>query len=247
MPLLLSKTARPNILFIMSDDHGYQALSCYGSRVNQTPNLDRIAKEGMRFDRCFVTNSICGPSRATILTGKYSHLNGFVRNGNEFYGGQQHVGKLLRQGRVPDGDRRQVAFEERANGFRLLSRAEGTRAVLQSGHADRRRRCAARGIHHRHHHRRGARLAAKQRDSDKPFFLMCQHKAPHRNWQPGPKYLNKYDGVTIPEPDTLFDDYAGRGSAAKQQKMTIAKDMNEHDLKLARQRAELTDEQRAAV
>ena len=77
------QVGRPNILFIMSDDHGYQALSCYGSQVNQTPNLDRIANEGMRFDACFVTNSICGPSRATILTGKYSHLNGFARNGNE--------------------------------------------------------------------------------------------------------------------------------------------------------------------
>ena len=82
---------RPNILFVFADDHGYQALSCYGSKVNQTPNLDRIAKEGMRFDRCFVTNSICGPSRAVILTGKYSHLNGFVRNGNRFNGQQQTV------------------------------------------------------------------------------------------------------------------------------------------------------------
>ena len=93
----MAADSRPNILFIMSDDHGYQALSCYGSRVNQTPNLDRMANEGMRFDRCFVTNSICGPSRATILTGKYSHLNGFVRNGNTFDGSQQTVAKLLRQ------------------------------------------------------------------------------------------------------------------------------------------------------
>ncbi|HRX82499.1 MAG TPA: sulfatase-like hydrolase/transferase, partial [Pirellulaceae bacterium] len=89
------KDQRPNILFVFSDDHGYQALSCYGSKVNQTPNLDRIAKEGMRFDRCFVTNSICGPSRAVILTGKYSHLNGFVHNGNKFNGQQQTVSKLL--------------------------------------------------------------------------------------------------------------------------------------------------------
>ena len=88
---------RPNILFIMSDDHAFQALGCYGSRVNETPNLDRIANEGMRFDRCFVTNSICGPARATILTGKYSHLNGFARNGNRFDGSQQTVAKLLRQ------------------------------------------------------------------------------------------------------------------------------------------------------
>ena len=90
-----TQAARPNILFIMADDHGYQAMSCYGSQVNQTPNLDRIAREGMRFDRCYVTNSICGPCRAVILTGKYSHLNGFVRNGNRFNGEQQNVAKLL--------------------------------------------------------------------------------------------------------------------------------------------------------
>ena len=89
--------SRPNILFIMSDDHGYQAMSCYGSKVNKTPNLDRIARDGMRFDRCFVTNSICGPSRAVILTGKYNHLNGFERNGRTFNGNQQTVAKLLQK------------------------------------------------------------------------------------------------------------------------------------------------------
>ena len=88
---------RPNILFIMSDDHGYQAMSCYGSQVNQTPNIDRLAKEGMRFDRCFVTNSICGPCRAVILTGKYSHLNGFAQNGQTFNGDQPNVAKMLRK------------------------------------------------------------------------------------------------------------------------------------------------------
>ena len=88
---------RPNILFIMSDDHAFQAMSCYGSNVNKTPNLDRIANEGMRFDRCYVTNSICGPSRAVILTGKYSHLNGFQDNRRTFDGSQQTVAKLLRK------------------------------------------------------------------------------------------------------------------------------------------------------
>ena len=95
LPVVSVADERPNILFIMSDDHAFQALGCYGSRVNETPNLDRIANEGMRFDRCFVTNSICGPARATILTGKYSHLNGFARNGNQFDGSQQTVAKLI--------------------------------------------------------------------------------------------------------------------------------------------------------
>src|SRR5688500_15380085 len=89
---------RPNILFIMADDHGYQAISAYGSKVNQTPNIDRLAKEGMRFDRCFVTNSICGPSRAVILTGKYSHLNGFHDNsGSAWFNGQQQTAPNLLQ------------------------------------------------------------------------------------------------------------------------------------------------------
>jgi arylsulfatase A-like enzyme len=99
--LLLGSTVagaaeRPNILFIMTDDHAAHAMSCYGSRINRTPNLDRIAAEGMRFDNCFVTNSICTPSRATILTGKYSHMNG-VPVFNRFDGSQPHAGKYLRQ------------------------------------------------------------------------------------------------------------------------------------------------------
>ena len=87
---------KPNILFIFTDDHGYQAISSYGSNRNKTPNIDRIASEGMRFENCFVTNAICGPSRAVILTGKHSHLNGFMTNGNRFDGSQQTFPKLLR-------------------------------------------------------------------------------------------------------------------------------------------------------
>ena len=94
---LVRAADRPNILFIFTDDHAYQALSCYGSKINETPNLDRIAKEGVRFDNCFVTNSICGPCRAVIQTGKYSHLNGFYRNGNTFDGSQQTFPKLLQK------------------------------------------------------------------------------------------------------------------------------------------------------
>ena len=87
--------ARPNILLIFTDDHCEQALSAYDSSRMSTPHMDRIAKEGMRFNRCYVTNSICGPSRAVILTGKYSHLNGFIRKGNTIDGSQQTFPKLL--------------------------------------------------------------------------------------------------------------------------------------------------------
>jgi arylsulfatase A-like enzyme len=239
------QTSRPNILFIMSDDHGYQALSCYGSRVNQTPNLDRIANGGIRFDRCFVTNSICGPSRATILTGKYSHLNGFARNGNEFYGGQQHVGKLLGKAGYQTAIVGKWHLKSVPTGFDYYHVLKG-----QGPYYNPTMLTADGDVPHEGYTTDIITDVAldwlqKQRDGTKPFFLMCHHKAPHRNWQPGPKYLNKYDGQTIPEPDTLFDDYSGRGSAARQQKMTIAKDMNEHDLKLVRQRARMTDQQRA--
>ena len=88
---------QPNILFVFTDDHAYQSISAYGSRINQTPNMDRIAREGMRFDNCYVTNSICGPMRAAILTGKYSHINGFMVNGNRFDGSQQTFPKLLQR------------------------------------------------------------------------------------------------------------------------------------------------------
>ncbi len=241
---LLAQDARPNILFIMSDDHGYQALSCYGSQVNQTPNLDRIAQEGMRFDRCFVTNSICGPSRATILTGKYSHLNGFARNGDEFFGGQQHVGKLLRQAGYQTAIIGKWHLRSEPTGFDYFHVLQGQgpyyNPVMLTTDGNVKHEGYTTDII--------ADVALdwlqNRRDASKPFFLMCHNKAPHRNWQPGPKYLNKYDGVTLAEPDTLFDDYAGRGSAARQQKMTIAKDMTPHDLKLERQRGPLSDEQR---
>lgn len=107
---------RPNILFIFTDDHAAHAISAYGSKINQTPHIDRIAEEGMRFDHCFCTNSICGPSRAVILTGKHSHVNGFATNRHTFNGEQQTFPKILQKAGVPDSDDREVAFEECADG-----------------------------------------------------------------------------------------------------------------------------------
>ena len=134
---------RPNILFIMSDDHAYQAIGAYGSQINKTPHIDRIAAEGMRFDRCYVTNSICGPSRACILTGKYSHKNGFYDNRSKFDGSQDNASEVAAAGRLPDGDRRQVAPRERADRIRLLGDPAGTGRLLRTQvhlgqrHADR--------------------------------------------------------------------------------------------------------------
>jgi arylsulfatase A-like enzyme len=248
MPLLgdvaAAKDKRPNILFIFSDDHGYQALSCYGSKVNQTPNLDRIAKEGMRFDRCFVTNSICGPSRAVILTGKYSHLNGFVRNGNTFNGQQQTVSKLLGQAGYQTAMIGKWHLRSDPTGFDFWQVLIG-----QGPYYNPPMKTPDGVVQHTGYTTDIITDVAmdwlkNKRDEDKPFLLMYQHKAPHRNWQPGPKYLSNYDDVTIPEPETLFDDYSNRASPARNQEMTVERHLNPNDLKLVKQRG-LTEEQHA--
>ncbi|QDU95623.1 sulfatase family protein [Lignipirellula cremea] len=236
---------RPNILFIMADDHGYQAIGAYGSVVNETPNIDRIATEGMRFDRCFVTNSICGPSRAVILTGKYSHQNGFRTNGDRFDGSQQTVAKLLQKagyqtavvgkwhlGTDPTGfDDWHILQGQGPYYNPAMKTPEGV--VKHTGYTTEIITDEA------------LKWLQEKRDASKPFFLLYQHKAPHRNWQPGPKQLNMYDEVTIPEPQTLYDDYEGRGTPAKTQAMTVANHLSPHDLKLAPQRG-FTPEQQAA-
>ncbi len=158
VPALYSQQ-RPNIIYIMSDDHAYQALSAYGGPLKDlapTPNIDRIAASGMRFNRCLVTNSISGPCRAVILTGK------------------------------------------------------------------------------------SIKWLKEVKDSGKPFMLMMHHKAPHREWWPGPNELALYKGVTFPEPATLFDDYSDRGTAEKTQDMTISKTMRiEEDLKMYSDRSKM--------
>ena len=223
---------QPNILFIFTDDHASHAIGAYGSKVNQTPNLDRIAKEGMLFQNCFCTNSICGPSRAVILTGKHSHLNGFMQNGNVFDGSQQTFPKILQKTGYQTAMIGKWHLESDPTGFNyweiLLGQGPYYNPPMKS----------AAGIHRYEGYTTdiitdlALNWLKDGRDPNRPFMLMYQHKAPHRNWQPGPKYLNLYDDVTIPEPDNLFDDYSGRGRAAREQDMTIARTMTPDDLKL---------------
>jgi arylsulfatase A-like enzyme len=236
---------QPNILFIFSDDHGYQAISAYDGTINQTPNLDRIAKEGMRFDRAFVTNSICGPSRAVVLTGKYSHLNGFVRNGNKFNGDQQTVAKLLQKAGYQTAVIGKWHLATTPTGFDYYHVLQG-----QGPYYNPAMKTPTGIVKHEGYTTDiitdlTLDWLKNDRDPKKPFYLMYQHKAPHRNWQPGPAHLNTYDDVEIPEPETLYDDYEGRTSAAKNQAMTVANHLSKHDLKLVPQRG-LTTEQRAA-
>lgn len=227
---------RPNILYIMADDHGYQALSCYGSQVIKTPNLDRIANEGMRFDRAFVTNSICGPSRAVMLTGKYSHINGFVHNGNRFDGSQPHLGKYMQAAGYQTAVVGKWHLGTDPTGFDYYHVLRGQGPYYNPPMLTSNGPVKHEGYTTDIITDVTLEWLTEQRDADKPFMLVYQHKAPHRNWMPGPKHLNDFDDVTIPEPATLFDDYAGRTSPARYQKMTIAKDLSAHDLKLVPQR-----------
>jgi len=236
---------RPNILFIFADDHAYQALSCYGSKINETPNLDRIAKEGVRFDNCFVTNSICGPSRAVILTGKYSHLNGFYRNGNTFDGSQQTFPKLLQKAGYQTAVIGKWHLKSEPTGFDYYHVLYG-----QGPYYNPRMRTPDGPVKHTGYTTdvitdETLKWLQEKRDADQPFMLMYQHKAPHRNWQPGPDHLTMYDDVEIPEPETLFDDYSNRASPASKQTMEIARHMNAADLKL-KTPGGLTPEQKAA-
>ena len=235
---------RPNIVFIMADDHAWQAISAYGSNRNVTPNIDRIASEGMRFDRAFVTNSICAPSRAVILSGLHSHLNGVLHNGNTFDPESMTFAKLLTGAEYSTAMIGKWHLKEDPRGFDHFEVLIGQGPYYNPTMI----RDGERVKHEGYTTDIITDLAIdwlrSGRNPDEPFLLMCQHKAPHRNWQPGPDHINDYDGVTIPEPPTLFDDWADNASPARVQEMTVANHLSEHDLKLAPQRG-FTDDQQA--
>jgi arylsulfatase A-like enzyme len=223
--------ARPNILFIMADDHAAHAISAYGSKINQTPNLDRLAREGMRFTRCFAVNSICAPSRASILTGKYSHING-VTVFNEFDGSQWTVAKALQQAGYYTGMIGKWHLKSDPTGFDYWNVLVGQGLYHNPVFIDMGERKKMTGY--------ATDIIAdlsieflKNRPKDKPFFLMCHHKAPHRPWEPDAKHAHMFDGETIPEPDTFNDDYATRSDAAREATMRIDRDLTRNDLKLA--------------
>ena len=222
--------SRPNILYIMTDDHAAHAISAYGSKVNQTPHLDSLAKEGMRFDRCFAVNSICTPSRATILTGKYSHING-VTVFNRFDGSQPTVAKHLQAAGYYTGMFGKWHLGSSPTGFDQWSILPGQGVYFDPDFLTPDGRKNIKGY--------ATDVITdlaidflKNRPKDKPFFLMCHHKAPHRSWDPAPKYKAMFAGKVIPEPDTLRDDYSGRTDALHENKQRVFLDLTRHDLKL---------------
>ena len=231
-PLLGTAAAstRPNILYIMTDDHASQAMSCYGSRVNQTPNLDRIAKEGIRMDRVFATNSICTPSRATILTGKYSHLNG-VPVFNRFDGSQPTVAKMLQKSGYHTAMIGKWHLGSDPTGFDYWNILPGQGVYEDPTLYDKDGSTVYKGY--------ATDIitditidALKNRPQDKPFFMMSHHKAPHREWTPDEKHRKMFENRHIPEPLTLRDDYSGRTDALHEQLQSVFRDMTRRDLKI---------------
>jgi arylsulfatase A-like enzyme len=255
--------ARPNILFVFSDDHAAHAISAYGSRINQTPHIDRIADEGSLFRANFCGNALCGPSRATILTGLHSHGNGFCRNGNVFDGGQPTFPKLLQQAgyqtaivgkwhleSTPTGFDHWVVLPDQGQYYNPDFLTKDGRVRIPGHATDVTTQLALDWL--------------EKRDPDKPFVLMCQHKAPHRNWLPAPQDLGLFRGSDLPEPATLFDAYDNRLPARAHTEMEIARHLTLHydlmvpptpaeaptladlDRAYEQQRARMDDAQRAA-
>ena len=226
---------RPNIVFIFSDDHAFQAISAYGDarKLIETPHIDRIAREGMRLDRCLVPNSICGPSRATVLTGKYSHKNGFYNNTNSrFDGSQVTAPKLLQAAGYQTALLGKWHLETDPTGFDFWQILPGQGAYYNPPMILNGKPVKPEGY--------TTDLVTdasldwlKQRDRSKPFLLMLQHKAPHRNWQPALRHLGHDRDRVYDEPPTLFDDYTGRGIAVRDQRMSIADSITPKDVKLA--------------
>ena len=263
-PAAAAEPQRPNILFIMSDDHAVQALSAYGHEISKlapTPNIDRIAANGVKFANSFVTNSLCGPSRGAMLTGKFGHKNGFNYNGQSFDGSQYTWPRALHDAGyntavigkwhinlTPKGlnfDHWEILNDQGEYYNPDFITKDGVK--MEMGYTtdlitD-----------------KTIKWLDQQRDKSKPFALMMHHKAPHRNWMPAMRHTRLYANTEFPVPDSYFDNYEGRVAAGKQE-MNIYRDAQEgHDLKMTTAvgktewrkdiwphlLARLTDEQRA--
>jgi arylsulfatase A-like enzyme len=227
---LAAARPRPNILYIMADDHAAHAISAYGSRINQTPNIDRIARDGVRFTNCFCTNSICTPSRAAILTGQYSHKNGVYTLNDTLDPSRNHVAKELQKVGYQTAMIGKWHLTSDPTGFDYWNILPGQGVYYDPVFINRGERKKYEGY--------CTDLIGdftldwlKQRDPKKPFFVMCHHKAPHRPWEPAAKYKDLFAGQTIPEPDNLFDHYEGRARSVAAVGMRVGENMTKTDVK----------------
>src|SRR6476619_2500018 len=225
------RSGRPNILYIMTDDHAAHAIGAYGSRVNQTPHIDRLAREGALLRSVFATNSICTPSRAAILTGQYSHING-VTVFNRFDSSRMTVARLLQQGGYHTGmigkwhlgsdpvgfDRWEILPGQGAYVNPILYTAAGAKMYAGRYVTDVITDLAIDFL--------------KDRPRNKPCFLMLHHKAPHRPWEPDAAHGARFTDRWIPEPETFWDSYDTRTDALHENQQRVAKDLTRRDLKL---------------
>ena len=224
---------KPNILYIMSDDHAYQAISAYGFGLNETPNIDRIANEGALFTKACVTNSICAPSRAVLLTGKHSFVNGKVDNMQPFNWDQENFPKILQRNGYQTAMIGKIHLDGIPQGFDFSMVLQGQGHYYNPDFFINGEKKRLEGYCTEIITETALDWLKNKRDPNKPFCMLYHQKAPHRNWLPAPKYVNLYDDVTFDPPANYFDDYENRGSAAKEQEMKVdGHAMWGHDFKL---------------
>ena len=216
-------------MFIFTDDHAPHAIGAYDGwlkSVNPTPNIDKLAAEGMLFVNSFCTNSICGPSRAVIQTGKHSHKNGFMNNGNTFDWNQQTFPKLLQKAGYQTAIYGKSHLKGHPQGYDSWAVLPGQGLYYNPDMITENGQVTIEGYCTDIVTDMAVEFLKEKRDEKKPFMLMVQHKAPHRNWMPALRHLNLYDDIEIPEPATLFDDYKDNAPAARHQELEIDRHMH---------------------
>ena len=227
------KDERPNILFIMSDDHAYQAISAYSDKLIQTPNIDRIADEGILFTNACVTNSICAPSRAVILTGKHSHLNGKIDNHAKFDTTQITFPQLFQKAGYQTAMYGKLHFGNNPKGVDDFLILPGQGDYINPKFLGKEKDTVITGYVSDVITDLTLNWFKTKRDKNKPFMMMYLHKAPHRAWWPSPEKFAEFYEKKFPEPETLFDDYSNRGTAAKTAEMNLLTHMQYmHDSKV---------------
>lgn len=221
--------ARPNIVIIYADDHAQHAISAYGSRINQTPNIDALARDGMRFTQSFVANSICGPCRATLLTGLHSHANGQIGNRSKFRDELPTFAKSLQAAGYATAVIGKWHISTQPNGFDYWALKKGS--FYNASYA------TTTGVEKSHGHvtdtitNRSLKWMLEHKDE--PFMVWISHSAAHRTWEPPIRHLKKYGDRDIPEAKTLFDDYSGKNAGAHTAQMRVSRDLfPAYDLKL---------------
>ncbi len=232
LAVLSSMGQRINVIYIMTDDHSYQTISAYDGRYNETPSLDRLAREGVRYDKCFVTNSLSGPSRAALLTGKFGHINGFINNSSVFDGSQQTFPKLLQKAGYQTAIIGKWHLVSEPTGFDYWDILTGQGSYYNPHFINK-----DRGTYQIEGYVTDIITDKSidflnRRDRSKPFCLLVHHKAVHRIWMSDRKHLYDYEDRSFPLPETFFDDYNGR-QAASEQKQSIERDIDlAYDLKM---------------